>query len=367
MVPLPREVAIPRLLHVSSGCLPEVAALLGDHGFDLTCVLVGSGRGPSQVLAEQVVSGLRAQDIRVIERPDLAGRLDQAAAAAGTIIEEGVTAAVAVGGGRVIDTVKLAAARTGVDFVSVPTAISNDGISSPVAALRGPDGRRRSFAAAMPEGVVVDLDVIAAAPVRTLRAGIGDLVSNLTSLLDWQLAGRLGHEPFDAYAAMIAESAARPALDLVDLTSPATHEVVAKGLLLSGLAMAAAGTSRPCSGAEHLVSHALDELLGPDAALHGEQVALGTLVAAAAHGGTLLAQLRRTFLRLGLPTSPEELGLTREDLVAAVLAAPDLRPERWTILSDARFRGADDAEALVDRAFAPAVDGSLPVKQQLAS
>ena len=249
MVPRPRNVEIPRLLHVSAGCLRDVNALLADHHFDLDCVLLGSGPGPSRMFAEGVANGLRAHGVRVLHHAHLSGRLEQAAATAGTIIEEGVTTALAVGGGRVIDTVKLAAARTGVDFVSVPTAVSNDGISSPVASLVGKDGAPASHAARMPCGIIVDISAIASAPPRTIRAGVGDLVSNLTACLDWQLADRHGYDRYDAFAAMIADSAARPILDLEELASATSHRVVAQGLLLSGLAMAAAGTSRPCSGA----------------------------------------------------------------------------------------------------------------------
>jgi glycerol-1-phosphate dehydrogenase [NAD(P)+] len=356
--PRPREVAIPRLLHVSSGCLPSVGPLLDAHEFDLGRVLVGSGPGPSRVLADVVVDGMRAHGLDVVQRADLCGRLDQAATAAGTIIEEGVTVAVAVGGGRAIDPLKLAAARTGVDFVSVPTTISNDGISSPVASLLDREGARTSHAARMPCGIVVDIAAIASAPPGTLRAGVGDLVSNLTACMDWRLADREGRDHYDAYSALIAESAARPALDLVELASPAAHEVVAQGLLLSGLAMAAAGTSRPCSGAEHLVSHALDAQLGDRAGLHGEQVALGCLISAAAHRSPLLETLRRLFGRLRLPTCPEDLALSQADVVAAVRAAPAMRPDRWTILS----REAGDAGAaaeLVARALGrrgPAAD-----------
>lgn len=355
-----RQIAIPRLLHVAEGCLPEVASLLEGYGFDTGLICVGSGSGPSFVFAQVVVDGLRERGISVIHRPGLQGRLEQAAGLAAIIIEEGVTLAVAVGGGRVIDTVKLAAARTRTEFLSVPTAISNDGISSPVAALTGKDGRRRSWPAVVPGGIVVDVGVIAAAPVRTLRAGIGDLVSNLTALLDWQLADRLGHEQFDAFSAMIAESAARPALDLTDLSVPGTPELVAKGLVLSGLAMAAAGTSRPCSGAEHLVSHSLDALLGDGAAMHGEQVALGCLVAAAAHESPLLGTLHALFARLGLPAHPGDLGLREEHMVEAVAAAPALRPERFTILSEL-VGDPERARALLTRAFAPAEHELLPL------
>jgi glycerol-1-phosphate dehydrogenase [NAD(P)+] len=348
-----RHVAIPGLMEVGTGLLPRAGALLAGHGLDLRRVLVGSGDGPTHGPACTVADSLRDHGATVLHAAPLDGTLERVAAVAAQIIEREVTLAVAVGGGRVIDTVKLAAARTGVPFVSLPTAISNDGISSPVASIRGHDGRRVSHAARMPDGLVVDLGVVGSAPVRTLRAGIGDLVSNLTALLDWEEAGRLGHDRFDAYSAMIAEGAARPALDVVDLAGRGTHEVVAKGLLLSGLAMAAAGTSRPCSGAEHLVSHALDDLLGTDAALHGEQVALGCLVSAAAHGSALLPTLRRLFTELGLPTRPADLGLSDAQVAEAVRRAPSMRPDRWTVLTVADGSPAG-IDRLLRRAFAPA-------------
>ena len=348
----PRTVEVPRLLHVGDDALRRVAPLLEGHGFDLRKAFIGCGPGPSRIFAARVAEGLRAHGAEVVESTHLVGRLEQAAAAAATIIEDGVTVAIGVGGGRAIDPVKLAAARTGVEFVSVPTTISNDGMSSPVASLMSRDGVRSSHAAKMPCGIVVDLDAAGSAPAASLRAGVGDLVSNLTAGLDWRLADREGHEPFDAYSAMVAEAAARPALDLTDLESGRSRAVLAEGLLLSGLAMATAGTSRPCSGAEHLISHALDAQLGPRSALHGEQVALGSLVAAAAHGSPLLARLHVLFRRLGLPTRPQALGMSLAQLHDAVLAAPSLRPDRWTVLSD-RFRTGAEVDALLDAAFSP--------------
>jgi glycerol-1-phosphate dehydrogenase [NAD(P)+] len=354
MVPRPRELTVPRLLHVGTGCLQQVSQLLADHEFHLGGrVLVGSGSGPTHAFAEAVVCGLRAHGVDVLHVSHLTGRLDQAAAAAGTIIEEGVTVAVAVGGGRVIDPIKLAAARTSIDFVSVPTTISNDGISLPVASLVGRDGARATHAARMPCGIVVDIEAVGSAPAPTIRAGAGDLVSNLTACMDWRLADPLGEQRFDAYSAMIAEAAARPVLDLAGVGRRESHEILAHGLILSGLAMAAAGTSLPCSGAEHLISHALDAQLGRRAALHGEQVALGCLVSAAAHESPLLVELHAVFRRLGLPVCPEDLGLTRAQLVDAVIAAPRLRPDRWTVLSERSSAPADVCQ-LIEHAFGPA-------------
>jgi glycerol-1-phosphate dehydrogenase [NAD(P)+] len=352
MPPRTRQLVVPSLLRVGSGCLDEVAALLADHRFELERpVIVGCGSGPSRSFAARVVSGLRGAGIETIEVCGLEGRLDQAAAAAASIIEEDVGTAVAVGGGRVLDPLKFAAARTGIDFVSVPTTLSNDGISSPIASLTDRHGTRTTYPARMPFGVVVDLEAVGSAPRPTLRAGVGDLVSNLTACLDWRLADRLGHDRFDPYSAMIAESAARPVLDLVDVESADAHEVLAHGLILSGLAMEAAGTSRPCSGAEHLVSHALDAGLEERAALHGSQVALGTLIAAAAHSPSLLEELRPLFARLGLPTCPEDLGVERELAIDIVAGAPAVRPERWTILS--RYESRAEVAELLDQAFSP--------------
>jgi glycerol-1-phosphate dehydrogenase [NAD(P)+] len=346
-----RHIDLPRLLEVGQDCFGDIAALLVDHSFDLRRVYVGSGGGESTAVASAIVGGLEEANFEVTHGPDLDGRFEEALALAADMIRAEATTLIAVGGGRVIDTVKLAAARTGTDLVSVPTAISHDGISSPVASLFAEDGRRHSYAATMPAGIVVDISVIGAAPRRTLRAGLGDLVSNLTAILDWQLAQRAGEERYDAYSAMIAENAARSVLDLGDLESTRSHERLAKGLLMSGLAMAAAGTSRPCSGAEHLISHALDGLLGEQAAMHGEQVALGTLVSAAAHASPLLASLSELYARLGLPMHPSHLSISDDDMLRAVQVAPGTRPGRYTILSELDLSDTNVGR-LLDAAFA---------------
>jgi glycerol-1-phosphate dehydrogenase [NAD(P)+] len=345
-----RHVDLPRLLEVGDACSGSVARLLSDHDFDLRRVYVGSGGDESSEVARQVVAQLEEKGSQVTHGPGLDGRFEEALGLAAEVIRAEATTLIAVGGGRVIDTVKLAAGRTGADLVSVPTTISHDGISSPVASLFAEDGHRHSYAAAMPAGIVVDTTVIAAAPPRTLRAGLGDLVSNLTAILDWRLAARNGRDRFDAYSAMIAENAGRSVLDLEDLESAESHERLAKGLLMSGLAMAAAGTSRPCSGAEHLISHALDARLGEGGPMHGEQVALGTLVSAAAHESALLEALSGLFGRLALPRRPTDVGISDIDFLGAVQAAPGTRPGRYTVLS-ALDLSDEPARHLLERAF----------------
>jgi glycerol-1-phosphate dehydrogenase [NAD(P)+] len=182
------------------------------------------------------------------------------------------------------------------------------------------------------------MDVIGASPPERTRAGIGDLLANRSALVDWRLAAEAGAEEVDDFAALLAQSAT----DLVFSSTPMgladgrpdvafLHRLL-RGLVLSGLAMEIAGSSRPCSGSEHLISHALDALR-PDTAQHGEQVAFGALVATRLQGGDWGA-LRGFMQSAGMGEAASGFGLTDDELVAAVRAAPSMRPDRYTILSE---------------------------------
>ena len=96
--------------------------------------------------------------------------------------------------------------------------------------------------------------------------------------------------------------------------------------------MEIAGSSRPCSGAEHLISHALDAR-HPGTAQHGEQVAFGTLVATHLQGGDWPA-LREFMVGAGMSGPVSGFGLSEAELIEVVQGAPSMRPERHTILSE---------------------------------
>src|SRR5260370_15950323 len=95
----------------------------------------------------------------------------------------------------------------GIPMVSVATNLSPDGIGSPVSSLEHESGKS-SYGVAPPVAVVVDLDSVRAAPPRLVRAGIGDAVSNLSAIADWELAGADAGEPIDGLAVTLARSAA---------------------------------------------------------------------------------------------------------------------------------------------------------------
>jgi glycerol-1-phosphate dehydrogenase [NAD(P)+] len=264
----------------------------------------------------------------------------------------GADAIVAVGGGRCLDVAKLAAARAGLTVVAVPTQLSHDGICSPVAVVPDESGRSQSLGALSPRAVFLSIPTLVDAPADSVRAGVGDLLANPLALRDWALAAERGLEEIDQRAwDLSAESIellgshldADPEQSAKD---PAFLRRLADALILSGMAMILAGTSRPASGAEHEISHAIDAGFG-GRALHGAQVAFGCVLSVELYGEDTRA-FRRQLETLALPRHPAELGLTEDDLVQLLLDAPDTRPGRFTILEDADL-DADGARALVRR------------------
>jgi glycerol-1-phosphate dehydrogenase [NAD(P)+] len=264
----------------------------------------------------------------------------------------GADAIVAVGGGRCLDVAKLAAARAGLTIIAVPTQLSHDGICSPVAVVPDETGLNQSLGALAPRAVYVSLPTLAQAPVDSVRAGLGDLLANPLALRDWALAARRGLEEIDPRAWDLSVES----LEMIrpDLESdperlakdPAFLRRLADALILSGMAMICAGTSRPASGGEHEISHAIDASY-KGRALHGAQVAFGCIVSIELYGEDGRA-FRSRLGSLGLPRHPAELGLEREELVHLLLRAPDTRPGRFTILEDADL-DADRARALIGR------------------
>ena len=183
-----------------------------------------------------------------------------------------------------------------------------------------------------PIAVVADTTIIASAPRRLLAAGIGDIVSNQTAVLDWQL-GRDRGEEYSAYAAALSEMTARLVEENSGLVAEGGEEgvrLVVKALISSGVAMSIAGSSRPASGGEHKFSHWLDANASSPA-LHGEQCGVGSIVTMQLHGGDW-ERIRDTLAAAGAPISEEQLGLGDDIVLQALCEAKTIRPQRYTIL-----------------------------------
>lgn len=337
---LARMITTPVVVDVRRGAIAGLAGLLADQRISTAgrvAIALGASSGPR--LRTLLEPSLGTADFYTVP----GGTVDAAVQLADQVKGHSYDAIVGVGGGKVLDVTKYAAARVGLPMVAFATNLAHDGIASPVSILDN-DAGRGSYGVPAPIAVAVDLDLVRAAPARSVRAGIGEVLSNLSAIADWELSREHKGEPVDGLAVTFARTAAEAVLH-----HPGTVDdddflrVLAEGLVLSGLAMVVAGSTRPCSGACHEISHAIDLLFPDRAGYHGEQVGLGAAFASYVRGQQNLHQtsttedeqaraLTRCLVRHGLPVLPAELGFTEAEFGQIVGAAPDTRPGRYTIL-----------------------------------
>jgi glycerol-1-phosphate dehydrogenase [NAD(P)+] len=327
---LARMLATPLDVDIRPGAVDGLCDLLADrrisaHGHIAVAVGPGQGEEIAATLAPSLANG----EVHLVE----GGSIDAAHQLMAELRRGSFDAVVGIGGGRTIDVAKYAATMTALPMVAVATSLAHDGLASPVASLTDPDGRKGSFGVHIPIAVFVDLDYVKRSPIRQRQGGIGDVVSNLSAVADWELARGERGEPVDGLAAMLARTAAEAVLgreDSIDSTPFLT--TLAEALVLSGLAMSVAGSSRPCSGGCHEISHAMDALF-PGSASHGEQVGVGALFAFFLRDDEATTHRIESCLRQhGLPRTPSDLGLTEEQFTQAVVTGPSTRPDRYTIL-----------------------------------
>ena len=120
-----------------------------------------------------------------------------------------------VGGGTVIDITKLAAYELKNPFISVPTSAAHDGIASPRASLKHTKGSV-SKTAVSPHAILADTKIIHKAPYKMLASGCADVISNISAVMDWELAHRLKDEEFSSHAAVLAKTGAKMLIDNAD-------------------------------------------------------------------------------------------------------------------------------------------------------
>ncbi|MFY4720811.1 iron-containing alcohol dehydrogenase family protein [Streptomyces sp. LaBMicrA B280] len=327
---LTRLIPSPVVVDIRPGALDDLAGVLADERISQSgrlAVAVSGGSGAQ--LRERLAPSLPGASWYEVG----GGTLDDAIRLAGEMKSGHYDAVVGLGGGKIIDCAKFAAARIGLPLVAVPTNLAHDGLCSPVATLDN-DAGRGSYGVPNPIAVVIDLDVIRAAPARFVRAGIGDAISNINAIADWELSHKVNGEKIDGLAAAMARQAGEAVLRHPGgIGDNGFLQVLAEALVLSGISMSISGDSRPSSGSCHEINHAFDLLFPKRAAAHGEQCGLGAAFAMYLRGAHEEAgHTAQVLRRHGLPVLPEEIGFTVDEFVRAVEFAPETRPGRYTIL-----------------------------------
>lgn len=321
-----------RILKTGPNCINLIAQTLQEYGV----------RGKILYVSDAIVDNLYGDIVKkqIAKVGDLKeeiidnNTISYAMNLAERAIATDISCIVGLGGGKVLDVCKYAAYIAKIPYLSVPTTAANDGIASPIAVLKRKDDKPKSLGAAVPSMLLIDTKVISKGPIQNIKAGIGDTISNYMALLDWEYAVSKGQDEMNGYAYMMSRNS-------LDVLMKTTHEkigvkfieVLVNSLVLSGIAMDFAGSSRPVSGSEHLFSHALD-LYGKKQNLHGIQVALGTV--------SILKLLKMDYSdvlnylrRFDVDINPEHLGIDEDTFVMCMQKAPEMRTNRYTYLNDA--------------------------------
>jgi glycerol-1-phosphate dehydrogenase [NAD(P)+] len=322
---------LPREVIVGKGTLtriPEVAKRLNLTG----SALIIAGPKSHEVAGNQVINLLAQAGINTDTLLVKAVNYKEILTVEARIKEWKPRLLIGVGGGTKIDAAKLSASRQNIPFISVPTTLSHDGIASPLASIKGLD-KPYSVMAQAPLAIIADTDIIAQAPWRSVISGCGDAIAKFTAVKDWRLAHKEKNEYYGEYAASLALMSATLVMQNAKLIQPENDEglrVLLEALISCGVAMSIAGSSRPCSGSEHLFSHALDIVNGTHA-MHGEQCGVGAVLVAYLYRANW-RRIVNTLKQSGAPTTASELGVKDEDVVEALELAATIRPERYTIL-----------------------------------
>lgn len=193
-----------------------------------------------------------------------------------------VEAYVAIGSGTINDLCKYASFLEQKPYAVFPTAPSMNGYLSANASITQ-HGHKKTLSAHLPVGVYCDLGVLAAAPLRLIRSGLGDSVCRTTAQADWLLSHLLLGTPYNPLPFSLLEPYEQDLFNTAGALAERKHyaiELLLRTLLASGLGMVTAGGSYPASQGEHLLAHTMEMKHGSTlpSTFHGEQIGVTTLM-----------------------------------------------------------------------------------------
>jgi glycerol-1-phosphate dehydrogenase [NAD(P)+] len=291
-----------------------------------------SGSHVKKILKEKIEKSLKSKKIQFVWHLSKDNQISSLNKIEKDVKKDHSDIVAGIGGGRSVDAAKMVSFNLDIPFVSVPTAASHDGMASPFVSVK--TDKPHSIVASAPLGVFVDIDIIKKAPTRLLSSGCGDLIANIIAVRDWQLGHEKTGEYYGRYSADLALMSANIVIENSRkyAKNGLDARVIVEALISAGVASCIAGSSRPCSGAEHLFSHALDKI-APGKGLHGEKCGLGSIMISKLQGQDW-KKIAKALKDLGAPTTARQIGLKEEQIINALIIAQELRPERYTILKE---------------------------------
>ncbi|NLV35516.1 MAG: sn-glycerol-1-phosphate dehydrogenase [Clostridiaceae bacterium] len=273
-----------------------------------------------------------------------------------------------VGSGVLNDIARIISFRTNKPYAIIGTAPSMDGYASVTSALVI-NGKKTSIPGKYPSAIFADLSVMRDAPMIMIQAGFGDVLGKITALADWQLSNALTGEYYcEAIAGLVQKAVDKCVESTGGLFNKDEHAIgcLIEALLLTGICIGLAGETRPASGMEHILAHYWDVKAieaGREHPLHGNSVGVGTVITAMLY--ELVAELVPAGIsypsvayvaglleKIGAPTSPAQLGISRELFLDSIKNAVHSR-KKYTLLQLCYDNGRMDecAEILTRRLY----------------
>jgi len=322
---------LPRLIEIGEKNIGDFGKFLISLNKPKKISLI-SGTNVQKVLRKRIENSLKLKKIQFIWHTSIDNQIKSLNQIQKDVKKDNSDLIAGIGGGRSVDTAKLISYNLDKPFVSLPTAASHDGMASPFVSVKS--DKPHSIVASAPMGVFVDIDVIKKAPTELLASGCGDLIANIIAVKDWQLGHKKKNEYYGRYAADLATMSAKIVMENSSRFAKKGLDarVIVEGLISAGVASCIAGSSRPCSGSEHLFSHALDKI-APGIGLHGEKCGIGSIMMAKLHRQDW-KKIVKTLKDVGAPTTAKQIGLKPDVIIKALTIAQELRPERYTILKE---------------------------------
>ena len=325
---------LPRLIVVGENNINEFGEFLFSLNKSKKVSLI-SGINVKKILKNKIEKSLKSKKIKFVWHTSKDNQIGTLNKIEKDVKKDRSDIVAGIGGGRSVDTAKMVSFNLDIPFVSVPTAASHDGMASPFVSVKS--DKPHSIVATAPLGVFVDIGVIKKAPSKLLASGCGDLIANIIAVKDWQLGHKKTGEYYGMYSADLAMMSAQIVMENSSKYSKKGLDarIIVEALISAGVASCIAGSSRPCSGSEHLFSHALDKI-APGKGLHGEKCGIGTILMAKLHGQDW-KKIVRTLKEVGAPTTAKQIGLKKNEIIDALMMAQELRPERYTILKEIKM------------------------------
>lgn len=322
------KIGIPSILSTGYDCIESLGYLLKRSDMDHVALFCDEqiyqlfGKMVEEILKDEKI----IYEIYKVDMMDICEILSKAFS-----FSNEVDAYIGLGGGKVIDVTKYMAFLRKRPLISIPTSTSNDGFSSPVASLMV-NGKRTTVPAKIPYGIIVDIHIIQNAPKKYIYSGIGDLLSNITALWDWEFEEKEGQDKMEDFAAMISQKAVNSFLNysFSSVTDDYFLKNLVDSLIMNGIAMEISGSSAPASGSEHLISHALDQIIDKPF-LHGIQVGIAAYIMSKVQNNRC-DEILKIFEETGFWDYVKTLQIPKEKIRQAIELAPTIKPQRYTAL-----------------------------------